>query len=305
MILVGIGFKLAVVPFHLWTPDIYDGAPAPVTAYIATVSKGAMAVLLVRALRPSGRRLGFLAPGGAGMAGAGSAFPWAFAIIAGLSMFAGNLLALREDNVKRILAYSSIAHLGYLLVAFLAGGPQAVRAVSFYLVAYFATTLGAFAVIRRSPTPDREADSIEDYRGLAARSPWIAGVFTACLLSLAGLPLTAGFVGKFIILRGWRRGAALGPHHHPRGQRHDLDLLLPAHRLGYVPRQGRRGCPGRGNSTAHCNCRRARGPDLHRRCTRRLPAADAVGHRVVHAGSSLANPAGRTPGGAQIPARKD
>jgi NADH-quinone oxidoreductase subunit N len=194
MILVGIGFKLAVVPFHLWTPDIYDGSPAPVAGYIATVSKGAVAVLLVRLFIPFGGD-SFTAPGGTG-----SAFPWVFTIIAGLSMFIGNLLALRENNVKRILAYSSIAHLGYLLVAFVAGGTLAVRAVSFYLVAYFATTLGAFAVVAALSTPDKEADTIEDYLGLASRSPWLAGVFTASLLSLAGLPLTAGFVGKFIIL---------------------------------------------------------------------------------------------------------
>ena len=115
-------------------------------------------------------------------------------------MFVGNLLALREPNVKRILAYSSIAHLGYILVAFLAGGPQALRAIAFYLVAYFATTLGAFAAISSLSGPERDADSIEDYRGLASRRPWMAAVLAAMLLSLAGLPLTAGFVGKFIIL---------------------------------------------------------------------------------------------------------
>jgi NADH-quinone oxidoreductase subunit N len=194
MILVSLGFKLAVVPFHLWTPDIYDGSPAPVAGYIATISKGAVAVLLVRLFIPIGAD-SFVAPGGTG-----SAFPWVFTIIAGLSMFIGNLLALRENNVKRILAYSSIAHLGYLLVAFAAGGTLAVRAVSFYLVAYFATTLGAFAVVAAISTPEKEADMIQHYTGLAARSPLIAGVFTASLLSLAGLPLTAGFVGKFVIL---------------------------------------------------------------------------------------------------------
>jgi NADH-quinone oxidoreductase subunit N len=115
-------------------------------------------------------------------------------------MFAGNLLALRESNVKRILAYSSIAHLGYILVAFLAGGPQALRAIAFYLVAYFAMTLGAFGVISALSGPERDADEIEDYRGLAGRSPWTAAMLTTMLLSLAGLPLTAGFVGKFLIL---------------------------------------------------------------------------------------------------------
>ncbi|MGA2480648.1 MAG: NADH-quinone oxidoreductase subunit N [Spirochaetia bacterium] len=200
MMLVGIGFKLAVVPFHLWTPDVYDGAPAPVAGYVATVSKGAMVIALARILAPS-----FVGAGGLGGLAAANgvvtpAFAWVFAIIAGLSMFVGNLLALREANVKRILAYSSIAHLGYILVAFLAGGPQALRAIAFYLVAYFATTLGAFAAVSSLSGPERDADSIEDYRGLAGRRPWMAAVLTAMLLSLAGLPLTAGFVGKFIIL---------------------------------------------------------------------------------------------------------
>jgi len=190
MMVVGIGFKLAVAPFHFWTPDVYDGSPAPVSGYIATVSKGAMAVLLARLFAPA-----------VGDPSRGGAFFWIFAVVAGLSMFVGNLLALREDNVKRILAFSSIAHLGYLLVAFIAGGGEGLRAVAFYLVAYFATTLGAFAVVSALSPPERDADSIEDFRGLARRRPWMAGVFTAALLSLAGLPLTAGFVGKFVILR--------------------------------------------------------------------------------------------------------
>jgi NADH-quinone oxidoreductase subunit N len=202
MILVGIGFKLAVVPFHMWTPDVYDGAPAPVTGFIATVSKGAMVVVLARAFAPAlvgtGGVNGLLRDGAGALS---PAFPWVFAVIAGASMFGGNILALRENNVKRILAFSSIAHLGYILVAFLAGGAEALRAISFYLVAYFATTLGAFAAITGLSSPDRDADSLEEYRGLAARRPWLAAALTAMLLSLAGLPLTAGFIGKFIILR--------------------------------------------------------------------------------------------------------
>jgi len=202
MMLVAIGFKLAVVPFHLWTPDIYDGAPVPVTGFIATVSKGAMVVVLARAFAPA--LVGTGGVNGLVRDGAGAisaAFPWVFAAIAGLSMFGGNILALRESNIKRILAYSSIAHLGYILVAFLAGGAEALRAIAFYLVAYFATTLGAFAAISELSSPDRDADSLEEYRGLAARRPWLAAALTLMLLSLAGLPLTAGFVGKFIILR--------------------------------------------------------------------------------------------------------
>ncbi len=200
ILFVGIGFKLAVVPFHMWTPDVYHGAPAPVTGYIASVSKGAMVVVLVRAFAPA------LTGWGASSAAAAqgplsTAFPWSLAVMAAASMFGGNILALRENNVKRILAFSSIAHLGYLLVAFVAAGTEGFRAVAFYLVAYFAATLGAFIVIGELGREDRDADSLEDYEGLAATRPGVAAAFTIMLLSLAGLPLTAGFVGKFLILR--------------------------------------------------------------------------------------------------------
>jgi NADH-quinone oxidoreductase subunit N len=187
LLLVGIGFKLAVVPFHLWTPDVYEGAPAPVTAFIATVSKGAIVVLLLRffnLLDP--HRTGSLVT--------------VFLLIALASMIAGNLLALLQNNVKRILAYSSIAHLGYILVAFLASGEMAVTAVTFYLAAYFVTTLGAFGVVTVLSDGDRDADSLADYRGLAWRRPWLAVVLTAMVLSLAGIPITAGFVGKFFLV---------------------------------------------------------------------------------------------------------
>jgi NADH-quinone oxidoreductase subunit N len=186
MIVVGVGFKLAVVPFHMWTPDVYEGAPAPVTAFIATVSKGGMFALLMRYFS----RLG--------LHDSGSLF-LLFAIIAVVSMLAGNLLALLQTNVKRILAYSSIAHLGYLLVAFLAGGSTGTAAVTFYLVAYFVTMLGAFGVITVL-SADREADGMADYEGLFWQRPWLTVVFAASLLSLAGIPLTAGFVGKFYLI---------------------------------------------------------------------------------------------------------
>ncbi|MCL4552931.1 MAG: NADH-quinone oxidoreductase subunit N [Candidatus Marsarchaeota archaeon] len=186
MLIVGIGFKLAVVPFHIWTPDVYEGAPAPVTAFIATVSKGAMFVVLFRYLAQSNIQV------------EGALFV-VFSLIAVASMFVGNLLALLQNNVKRILAYSSIAHMGYLLVAFLASR-AAITAVSYYLVAYFVTTLGVFGVITVLSGSEEDADRLEDFRGLAWRRPWLAGVFTAMLLSLAGIPLTAGFVGKFYVM---------------------------------------------------------------------------------------------------------
>jgi NADH-quinone oxidoreductase subunit N len=187
MLLVGVGFKLAVVPFHMWTPDVYEGAPAPVTAYVATVSKGAVFALLLRFMLPVS-------------SDQGSTLFLALTAVAIASMVAGNLLALRQDNVKRILAYSSIAHLGYLLVAFLASGERAGVAVGFYLIAYFATTLAAFGVVTVLSPEDRDADRIGDYRGLGARRPWLAAIFAVALFSLAGMPLTMGFIGKFVIV---------------------------------------------------------------------------------------------------------
>ena len=187
LLIVGIGFKLAVVPFHMWTPDVYEGAPAPVTAFVATISKGAMFALLLRFFVPIG--LQALNP-----------IYMVFALIAVASMLIGNLLALLQKNVKRLLAYSSIAHLGYLLVAFLASGPFAVAAVTFYLVAYFVTTLGAFGIVTVLSGHERDADSLDDYLGLFWQHPWLAGAFTAMLLSLAGIPLTTGFIGKFYLV---------------------------------------------------------------------------------------------------------
>lgn len=187
LVVTGIGFKLGLVPFHLWTPDVYEGAPAPVTAFVATVSKGSMFALLLRYFYGSGWHLT-------------SELYLVFSIMAIASMLAGNLLALLQDNVKRILAYSSIAHLGYLLVAFLAGGALGVQAVTFYLVAYFITTLGAFGVVALLSNGQREADQLSDYRGLFWTRPVLAVMFTLMLLSLAGIPLTAGFVGKFYVL---------------------------------------------------------------------------------------------------------
>jgi NADH-quinone oxidoreductase subunit N len=187
LMIVGIGFKLGVVPFHMWTPDVYEGAPAPVTAFIATISKGGMIVLIVRFFDQID---GFKYP----------ALVLVFTVISIASMFVGNFLAIRQDNVKRILAYSSIAHMGYVLVAFIAGGELGVEAVSFYLVAYFLTNIGAFGVISIMSDQDRDAEKIEDYKGLFWRHPKIATVFTAMLLSLAGIPLTSGFVGKFYLI---------------------------------------------------------------------------------------------------------
>ncbi len=197
MMLVGIGFKLALVPFHFWTPDIYQGAPAPISAYIATVSKGAVMAVFIRFFYVI----------------KGFENPVLFTIISAvaiLTMFAGNLLALRQQNIKRLLAYSSIANMGYLIIILLMGNNAGIQSAIFYLAAYFVTTIGAFGVVSLLSTQAHEAEYIEDYKGLFWEKPWIAVILTLSLLSLAGIPLTAGFIGKFyLIYEGMHSGLML------------------------------------------------------------------------------------------------
>lgn len=187
MMVVAIGFKLALVPFHLWAADVYQGAPSPVTSFIATVSKiGVFAVLLRFAQAVQLQK-----------------YPSALYIFAGLaivSMIVGNILALQQQNIKRLLAYSSIAHFGYLLVAFLPGNAAGVQTAIFYLSAYSITILAAFGCITLLSTKERDAESSDLYRGLFWRNPILAVVLTVVMLSLAGIPLTGGFMGKFMVL---------------------------------------------------------------------------------------------------------
>jgi NADH-quinone oxidoreductase subunit N len=200
LIVSGLGFKLSLAPFHLWTPDVYQGAPAPITALIATVSKGAVFALLLRYFISS-YSYDF------------SPLMTVFSFIAVLSILGGSLLALRQNNIKRLLGYSSIAHMGYLLVAFIAGGRVsvglAIESVTFYLLAYFITMIGAFGVVSVL-SMQAEAEDISYYRGLFWRRPWLAAVFTLMLLSLAGIPLTAGFIGKFYIFAAAADGRLWG-----------------------------------------------------------------------------------------------
>jgi len=263
----GIGFKLGVVPFHLWTPDVYQGAPAPAAAFVATTSKSAMVALLLRYFYLSGalqyRAVFFV-----------------FAIIAIASMCAGNLLALLQTNVKRILAYSSIAHFGYVLVAFLAGGTMAIEAVSFYLVAYTVTILAAFGIVAVLSGSERDADDVEDYRGLFWRRPLLAGVFTAALLSLAGIPATMGFIGKFYVLTAGASAAATAPaseigaddqfrqRHRYRG---DEPARYPTHPGGRVG--GRAGRSGRALPEGESRRSRLPRPADHNRGWAQLPDA--------------------------------
>lgn len=187
LILTGVGFKLALVPFHFWTPDVYQGAPAPVAGFVATASKTGVLAVLLRFL----------------IEVRGTAFPalvLTISLIAAFSMFFGNLLALLQSNVKRILGYSSIAHLGYLLVAVTSSGGLATEAVGYYLATYVVTMLTAFGVVAVLSGAQGEAERLEDFRGLFWHRPWLATVFTAALLSLSAIPVTGGFVGKFYIV---------------------------------------------------------------------------------------------------------
>ena len=187
LMLVAIGFKLALVPFHLWAADVYQGAPAPVTSFIATVSKiGVFAVLVRFAQAMHLQSYSFAI--------------FIFSAVAVISMIVGNILALRQQNMKRLLAYSSIAHFGYLLVAFLPGNDAGIEAGIFYLFAYAVTILSAFGIITVLSTQQKDAEDLDVYRGLFWRSPVIAAVLSVSLLSLAGIPLTAGFIGKFYVL---------------------------------------------------------------------------------------------------------
>lgn len=187
LIITGIGFKLAAVPFHIWTPDVYEGASSPVTAFIASVSKGSIVAVLIRFFIMADLY-------------EIESIVWIFTLISILSMIIGNLLALLQNNVKRILAYSSIAHFGYLLVAVIAGGKTGTSAATFYLLTYMITIVSAFGLITLISSSEEESTDIEDYRGLYWKKPFLAAAFSLSLLSLAGIPLTAGFIGKFLVL---------------------------------------------------------------------------------------------------------
>jgi NADH-quinone oxidoreductase subunit N len=189
MMLIGLAFKLSLVPFHLWTPDVYEGAPAPVAAFLATASKVAVFAVLLRLYQ--------LSP-----AMAGGWLNDLLSLIAIASILLGNLLALMQSNLKRLLGYSSIAHFGYLLVALIASKGLAVEAIGVYLTTYVLTSLGAFGVVTLMSTPyhGRDCDALYEYRGLFWRRPNLTAVLTLMMLSLAGIPLTAGFIGKFYIV---------------------------------------------------------------------------------------------------------
>ncbi|HHZ94132.1 MAG TPA: NADH-quinone oxidoreductase subunit N [Flavobacteriales bacterium] len=181
----------------MWTPDVYQGAPTPVTGFLATVSKGAVFVAFTRIFV------------GGNLAQYDNLVV-ALTVVAIASMLVGNLLALRQDDVKRMLSYSSIAHFGYLLIVLIAApalGIMAYQAISFYLIAYIVTSLAAFTVLTAIAGEDETANHISAFEGLFWRSPVQAAALTVAMLSLAGIPLTAGFIGKFYIIIASIEGA--------------------------------------------------------------------------------------------------
>jgi NADH-quinone oxidoreductase subunit N len=183
LMFVGLGFKVASVPFHVWTPDVYEGAPAPVVALMSTAPKAAAFAVLLRVLFAAGT------PG----------WFWVIWISAALSMTLGNIAALVQTNIKRLLAYSSIAHAGYLLVAFAAAREMGISAAIFYTAAYAAMNVGAFVVISHFSSHGERYVTLEDYSGLGKRAPRLAAVLTVFLLSLIGIPVTGGFFAKFYV----------------------------------------------------------------------------------------------------------
>jgi NADH-quinone oxidoreductase subunit N len=183
LMFVGLGFKVAAAPFHIWTPDVYEGAPAPVVGFMSTAPKAAAFAVLLRVVFVINVHDLF----------------WVIWVSAALSMTLGNLGALVQNNVKRLLAYSSIAHAGYLLMAFAAAPALGASAAMFYTAAYAAMNLGAFAVVSHFANAGERYVTLEDYEGLGRSSPLLAATLTIFLLSLIGIPMTGGFFAKFYV----------------------------------------------------------------------------------------------------------
>jgi NADH-quinone oxidoreductase subunit N len=186
LLLVGFGFKIASVPFHMWVPDVYQGAPTPVTAFISAGPKAAGFAALLRVFLFS-----FVT-----IRADWTTIVW---IMAALTMTVGNIIAIAQSDIKRLLAYSSIAHAGYILVALVAGGETGISSALFYLLAYTFMNIGAFTVVIALGRKGEENTGLDDYSGLGSRSPLLAILMTVFMFSLAGFPPTAGFMGKFYV----------------------------------------------------------------------------------------------------------
>jgi NADH-quinone oxidoreductase subunit N len=188
LLAVGFAFKVAAVPFHMWTPDVYQGAPTPVTAFMAAGTKVAGFAALIRVMSSA-------------LGGVGWEIQPALYALAALTMVVGSLLAIAQQDVKRMLAYSSIAHAGFVLVGVAAGNQEGIAGAMFYLVAYAAMIMGAFAVVILVSRSSEERHSLASYRGLGRTNPVLAGLLTLFLLSLAGIPPLAGFMAKVLVFQ--------------------------------------------------------------------------------------------------------
>ncbi len=186
LLIIGFAFKVALVPFHMYAPDVYEGAPTPITAFVSTGPKVAGFAAFLKVIATA---FAFTTQHWWGIL-------W---ILAAITMTVGNITALRQDNLKRMLAFSGVAHAGYLAIAIMVGSADSAFALLFYLAAYAITTLGAFGIVSLIEGEDESGLDMDSYRGLARRSPYLAGVFALIMLSLAGFPPTAGFLGKFFI----------------------------------------------------------------------------------------------------------
>ena len=197
LVMAGLAFKVSIVPFHFWTADVYEGSPAPVTAFMTTGTKAAAMAALLR----------LILTGFSPEPAAWQPLLWWLAV---LTMSVGNLMAIVQANIKRMLAFSSISHVGYLLVGLIVARPEATRAVLFYLAGYTLMGLGAFAVVTLVGRKNEEYQSIYDFAGLARRQPWLAVLMSVFLFSLAGIPPTIGFTGKFMLFSEAVRAGFVG-----------------------------------------------------------------------------------------------
>jgi len=186
--LVGVGFKLGAVPFHMWIPDVYEGSPTCVTVFIGTASKLAAFALAMRLLPEA-------------LAGSEADWSQMLVVLAVLSMAIGNIVAIAQSNLKRMLAYSTISHVGYILLGILAGTSQGYQAAMFYMISYVIVAAGAFGMILLLARQGFEADRIVDFKGLNARSPWFAGMMAILMFSLAGVPPFIGFWAKLGVIQ--------------------------------------------------------------------------------------------------------
>jgi NADH-quinone oxidoreductase subunit N len=207
LVVAGMGFKIAAVPFHMWAPDVYEGAPTPITGFLSVGSKAASFAMLLRIFiesLPTMRVSLSIAPTMGGVVAPDIGWGWLFEVLAIVTMTVGNFAALTQSNLKRMLAYSSIAHAGYLLIGVVAGTSRGVTAMLVYLFVYAFMQLGAFSVLALMRRADVVGDELKDLNGLLFRQPFAAVAMLLFMLSLGGIPPTAGFMGKF-----WLFGAAI------------------------------------------------------------------------------------------------